>query len=148
MQNNKRRKVDEWETIEILFNGRESTPKADIGLVIEVKQPIFDDGTKGFPKLGATVIRGDRFLRFMCFDGDISELKAIDGLFSKASASFEEYQAAYDGHIANHKQSGRGGNGRSQRPGGVGGGLSRFSDGEGKTEKRRRKRRENGNVRP
>ena len=141
-----RRKVEDWETLEVLYSGRESAKKADIGLVIEVKQPVFEGGSRGFPKLGMTLSRGERFLRFVCFDGDLSELEALQTLITGAEAAgFEGFQAAYDGHVATYKSAnprndkGSWGGG-PRKLGGVGGGLGRFSS-EGKTDRKRRKRR-------
>lgn len=142
-----RRKVERWETLEVLHVGSESTAKADIGLAIEIKQPIFEDGFKGFPKMSATLNRGDRFLRFTCFDGDVSEIKALANLLN-AVDGLDGFPAVYDKAVDEYKAQGKG-RATAAKPGGVGGGLSRFSDkGEGKTERRRRKRRTGGEKRP
>lgn len=143
-----RRKVERWETLEVLHSGRETTAKADISLVVEIKQPIFEDGAKGFPKMNATLSRGDRFLRFSCFDGDVSEIKALSDLLNGVIAQADGFSERYDGFVEKHKSSQQRGGG-DKKHGGVGGGLSRFSDqAEGKTERRRRKRHERGERRP
>lgn len=142
-----RRKVERWETLEVLHSGMETTAKAEIGLVIEIKQPIFEGGAKGFPKMNATVRRGDRFLRLTCFDGDVSEIKALADLLNGAVAGIDDLPEKYDVYVDKHK-AGRD-RGGPKKHGGVGGGLSRFSSkGEGKTERRKRKRRERGEQRP
>lgn len=147
--NRQRRKVERWETLEVLHSDRATTAKADVSLVVEVKQPIFEDGAKGFPKMNATLSRGDRFLRFSCFDGDVSEIKALADLLNGVMSGLDDFPEKYDEFVEKHKATTHRGGGGAKKHGGVGGGLSRFSDkNEGKTERRRRKRRERGEKRP
>jgi len=142
--NRQRRNVKRWETLEVLHSGQKGTNKVDICFVIEIKQPIFEDDTKGFPKMTATLRRGDRFIRFKCFDGDISEINALISLFEEFNNIpwVGDFRERYDQHVVEHKMT-FGKNRESSRHGGVGGGLSRFTS-ESKTRRRRRKTHNSG----
>jgi hypothetical protein len=134
-----RRKVVEWRTLEVLYDRREAAQKSDISLVIEIKQPVFEDGSHGFPKLGAKLSRGDHFLRFVCFDGDVSELQALFSLFHDVKTiGFDRFQAAYDGHVATYRSASHYGDneGLNRR---VGVGVPRFNS-ENRGDRRRRRR--------
>lgn len=100
-----RRKVEKWDTLEVLFSGRRVINRVDIGFVIKIEQPIFEDGSRGYPKLGVTLNRGDRFLRFECFDGDLSEVEALSFLLgSITKPELESFQRVYDDFMMNHRE--------------------------------------------
>ena len=140
--NQRRRVVERWETLEVLHSGIESAAKTDIGFVIEIKQPVFEDGSRGFPKMNATLSRGERFLRFTCFDGEISEINALINLMNGAVDAISGFSGIYDNYVEEHKASFQ--RDSDKQVGGVGGGLSRGSTGEGKTARKRRRSRGGG----
>jgi hypothetical protein len=138
--NHRRKVVERWETLEVLHSGRESMDKVDIALVIEIKQPVFEGGSRGFPKMNATLSRGERFLRFTCFDGDISEINALADLLNGAVDVISGFSEIYGKYVEKHKADYQRGSSKKQG-GGVGGGLSRDRTGEGKTARKRRRKR-------
>lgn len=100
-----RRKVDRWDTLRVLFRGNHIIQRVSIGFVIKLEQPVFEDGSRGYPKLVATLNRDDRFLRFECFDGDMSEIDALCFLLGSVKPSeLKSYQVAYDDCMADYRK--------------------------------------------
>lgn len=104
--NRQQRKIERWETLDVLYDGREKRQGGvEIGVAVEVKQPVFEGGSKGFPKMNTTVSRGDRFLRFMCFNGDISEIRDLAWLLNDAVRRWDGLVADYESHVDDYHAS-------------------------------------------
>lgn len=150
--NGKKRDIDHWETVEVLHSDSVELDRAIIGIVIEVRRPVFEGGAEGFPRMSCTIKRQDRQgagrerdLRLLCYDGNPEEVQAMAGLFHDMSKGgfgdfMDRYREIADAHRRAHERPRERSNGGGDRReiGGVGGGLS-FGR-SGKTERMRRKK--------
>lgn len=151
--NGKKRDIDHWETVEVLHSESVELDRATIGIVVEVRRPIFEGGVEGFPRMSCTIRRKDnqgagkeRDLRLLCYDGNPEEVQAMAGLFHDMSKGgfgdfVDRYKEIADKHRRAHERPrGRSHGGGEQRReiGGVGGGLS-FGK-SGKTARTRAKK--------
>jgi len=98
-----RRKVDRWETLEALYDRTERVDAENIRVAVEIKQPVFEGGARGFPKMNATLSRGDRYLRLSCFDGDVSEIKALSRLIAELMMVLDFLPEKYDDYIDDYR---------------------------------------------
>jgi len=135
--------IKHWETLEVLHSDTRRVGRDDLGIVIEVQRPVFEDGRTGRVSMGMVIRRGERMLRLFCRDGSTDEISALremlDGVHGLDGFTdrFAELRAEND--PPPRERESRRERGSGPKPGEVGGGLSRFS-GESKRDKRRRKR--------
>lgn len=151
--NGDRPRVERWDTLEVLHRSAYDVADGKLSVVIEVQQPVFEDGRKGRVKLGCAIQRGERTLRIPCRDGNTSEVKTVvtmlqtltEDVLKVCEARFREIDEehrppprTYD-NTAGAGRSGGGGPLRYTEPGM---GLSRFSGPSNGTSPKRQKRRE------
>jgi hypothetical protein len=139
-RDNNRPKVAEWKTHSTIVNTKEPLgPRGpDLGLRIVVDQPIMENEKEGFKRLSASISVNDRFLRL----NTKAFMALMDILSENRSAILDAYDAVqdYNTELRETQQGDRGNRQNNRnRPGGVGGGLSRFTP-ESKTEKKKKRR--------
>lgn len=134
-----RRPIDRWETLDVLYDERETLGRDTIGVRVEIQRPIFEGDQPGRVCLNCVVYRGDRNIRFFCRSGDMSEIIALQELLNGLTVDmldeFADRYEALDTRYRSRRLESR----REPRPGEVGGGLSRFSK-PNKGEYQQRKR--------
>jgi hypothetical protein len=147
-----RSKIEDFETLEVLYSDQVLAETASIGIVVEVQRPVFEGGRTGGPRLSCVITRAsrggeskrERVFRIPCIRGDTAEVEALFSLLQRladrgptnSKTKLDECQHKFDQRV--ERTSKRRDNGDA-KPGQVGGGLSRFS-GESKRDKKRRKR--------
>lgn len=129
-----RRAIDHWETVEMIHSSQREIGRDNLGIVIEIQRPVFEDGGQGRLTMSCAVHRGERALRLFCRDGDTREIRALEELLSEATPKLEGATARFD-EICNTEEKGHRKDSAKGKPGEPGGGLSRFS----KVSKRDRK---------
>jgi hypothetical protein len=152
-RNRGRARIEKWETVAVLHEEKVEGEQP-IGLKVEVQCPVFEDGRKGRPRMGCVVRRGDRSLRFQCYEGSMSEIDICAELFAhatapelaeKITAGYSEIMAQNASEVDKRQRRDASSNKRLGQPGG---GLGRFSK-PGKTARKRsrsREGRQRGNV--
>lgn len=135
-----RRKIDRWEMVDVLYSHQTKTKGATVvGVRLEIRKPVFEDGEDGVPRMSFSVERSDnrseRYVRLLCYNGNLDEVVALKDAMS--ALSIEECKEKYD-RITTSLQGAR--SNRSdvdyQKSGG---GPSRFML-EPKVERKRRRR--------
>lgn len=145
--NNERRErrgpaIKSWEVLETIVDKKDYIGKIDIGVKVTVDQPEFESGNKGYKRLNAELRFGRHFIR-MNTKGFMRILEILDEHREAIDKAVEAVHADNDEmrREQQERRESRGNdNGRSIRPGGVGGGLSQFS----KVSKRERRRQKKG----
>jgi len=83
MNDNKR--IRSFETVANLYSDVKDTPTATLGIDVEIQNPVFEDGTKGLPRLSCIMTRTistasrktTRFFRVPLINGDAHEIEAF-----------------------------------------------------------------------
>ena len=94
-----RRRVRDWETLETIHDRKERVGGEDIRVLVEIKQPVFEDNARGFPKMNATLCRGERYLRLSCFDGDVTEIRTLGRLLAEVMMILDYLPEKYDSYV-------------------------------------------------
>jgi len=82
--------VDHWETDDVVYSGAEDTDTASFSVVSEITHPVFKDGGGGRPRMGVSICRTARkidrefYLRLMCRDGNVEEVRALHMLWGNS----------------------------------------------------------------
>ena len=146
--------VDHWETDDVVYSGAEDTDTASFSVVSEITHPVFKDGGGGRPRMGVSICRTARkidrefYLRLMCRDGNVEEVRALHMLLGEFLQREDEAKKklARREEIWNErrvKEHERWEGEQKKKNGGsnkAGGGLGRFSK-PGKTKRHRSNRR-------
>jgi len=141
-----RPKVERWDTIEVLHRSNQAVEGGNLGVTIEVQQPVFEDGRKGRVKLGCAIQRGERTLRIPCRDGGTSEIMMIAQMLQDVAT--EENLKSYEERFREIEEANRPPERRSYGGGTAGNysepgmGLARFSGKSDGSSPKRAKRRE------
>jgi hypothetical protein len=139
--------IESWEVLETIVEHNDFIGKIDIGVKVTVDQPTFDNGNKGYKRLNAELRFGRHFIR-MNTKGFVRVLQILDDHREVIDTTVEKIRADNDEmrrEQQERRESRSRGNASFGKPGGVGGGLSRFTN-ESKTARKRKKKK--GGDRP
>lgn len=140
--------IAEWETLDTLVDYKDLIGKNVIGVRVTVDRPIFENGNTGYKRVNAELRFAGHFIRLNT-KGFVNLLKVLDDHRDAISEAVDK--AHDDNDEKRRKQNERRGirdtddssTTPQTKPGGVGGGLSRFartSKSDRKTQKRERSR--------